>query len=343
MKKLLIVSLVLMMVFSLTACTKGDPEPDLEDDVDVSAESPKEEPLKVAAILSGPINDMGWNASAHEGLLMLEEEFGCEISFMESIARSDYEETFRNYASSGYDVIFGHGFEFGDPAILVAEEFPDTQFVIISSDISNGVNLGSTTTKNTDQGFIAGALAALLTESNIVAGIGGMDIPPIRENIVGFRSGAKYINPDIKVTQIMTGSNEDVAGLKETAKAMINEGADVLFNNADQAGLGGIEACEEEGIWAIGSNQDQNVLAPDTVFQSVIKSTPHLFKHIIGLMQDGTYEAKFHGLGVKEGAIYLADWHGYDEEYPEIAEKLDEIMKGLGDGSIVYDPAESSF
>ncbi len=345
MKKLLVVILMFMMVFGSVACQATEDAPVVEEPVaeEPVVEEPVEEPLKVAALLSGPINDMGWNASAYEGLLMLEDSYGCEISYLENVAQSDMEENFRNYALQGYDVIFGHGFQFGDAATKVAAEFPDTDFIIISSDISNGTNLGSANTKNEDQGFIAGALAAMISETGMVAGLGGMDIPPIRSSVVGFAAGAKYINPDIEVKTVLTGSNDDVGKAKETALALIDDGVDVIFANANQAGLGSIEACQDRGVWSIGSNQDQNPSAPETVVQSIIKSTPQLFNYVVGLIVDGTYEAKFHGLGVKEGAIFLSDWHGFDETFPEAVAELDEVIQGLADGSIQYDPSEYDF
>lgn len=330
---------VLLMLGILAGCAgTGAPAAEEPPAVPEAPEAPpSEEPLKVAALLSGPINDMGWNASAYEGLLALEAEFGCEINYAESVEQSDMEETFRAFALQGYDVIFGHGFQFGDAATRVAEEFPDTHFVVISSDISNGTNLGSANTVTEDQGFIAGALAALTSESGVVGGIGGVDIPPIRGPILGFMAGAEYVNPDIEVIAVLTGSNDDVAKAKETAVTMIENGADVIFANANQAGLGSIEACKEAGVWAVGSNQDQNPIAPEAVFQSVIKSTPKLFTYVVEQMINGTYEARFHGLGVREGAIFLSDWHGYDAQLPEVKAEIEKIIEGLKDGSITYD------
>ena len=239
-----------------------------------SAEEPKGEEktgLKVALMLSGPISDMGWNASAYEGLEQAEKDFGIETAYQESIAQSDIEEVFRGYAQQGYDLIIGHGFQFADTALKVATEFPDVKFVITSSNITQEPNLGSVNLDNVQQGFLMGAVAAIVSETNVVGGIGGQEIPPIKGSVVGFEQGAKHVNPDIKVLTALTGSNDDVAKAKETALAMIDQGADVVMTNANQAGLGSIEACKEKGVYAIGSNQDQNDMAPDAVVVSGIK------------------------------------------------------------------------
>lgn len=338
MKKKLSVLLVLLLVFTLfTGCTPTD-EPSVEPSEE-PAEEPMEEatPMKVAALMPGPINDMGWNATAYNGLLAIEEQFGANISYVENVSSSDMEEVFRNFALQGYDIIFGHGFEFGDPALRVAEDFPDTTFIIVSSDITNGSNLSSVNFAAPQQGFIAGALAAIITESNVVAGIGGLDIPPIRQPILGFMAGAEYVNPDIDVRTVMTGSNDDVAGLKETAYAMLDEDADVIFALADQAGMGAIEATTDRGKWSIGANVDQNEFSPQAVVQSVIKDSPILFTYMVDMIYNDTYKAGAYELGVAENAISLADWHGYDEEFPEAKVEIEKIIAGLKSGEISID------
>jgi basic membrane protein A len=342
MKKFLALALVMLMFVSAVGCTTADEPAEVEEEP-TEAQEPEtpevseETPLKVAVLLPGPINDMGWNASAYEGLLAVESEFGAEISYQENVSQSDMEEVFRNFALAGYDVIFGHGFQFGDTAAIVADAFPDTKFVITSSSTSNGSNLGSVNSGVDQQGFLAGVMAAKLSETGKVGAIGGINIPPITGPIYGFYAGANYINPDIEVTAILTGSFDDVTKAKETARAMIDTGVDVIFANANQAGLGSIEACEDAGIYAIGSNQDQNPLAPDTVVQSVIKSTTRLFTYVVDKVVKGEFEGTFYKLGIDEGAIFLADWHGYDESMPELKAEMDEIIAGMKDGSVTYD------
>ena len=341
MKKILTVALVLLMVMSVVGCTTAEEPAEVDEEpIAQEPETPEvveEMPLKVAVLLPGPINDMGWNASAYEGLLAIESEFGADISYQENVTQSDMEEVFRNFALAGYDVIFGHGFQFGDTAAKVAEEFPDTKFVITSSSVSNGSNLGSVNSGVDQQGFLAGVMAAKLSTTGKVGAIGGVEMPPVTGPIYGFYAGVNYINPDIAVTAILTGSFDDVTKAKETAKAMIDTGVDVIFANANQAGLGSIEACEEAGVYAIGSNQDQNPIAPDTVVQSVIKSTTVLFTHVIDKVVNGEFEGKYYELGIREGAIFLADWHGYDESIPGLKTEMDEVIAGMKDGSVTYD------
>lgn len=86
--------------------------------------------LKVALCLSGAANDMGWCQSAYEGLKLLESDYGCETAYTENLTPDDIEAAFADYAANGFDVVIGHGYEFGDPAIEVAEQYPDTKFIV---------------------------------------------------------------------------------------------------------------------------------------------------------------------------------------------------------------------
>ncbi|MGI9951480.1 BMP family protein [Moorellaceae bacterium AZ2] len=297
--------------------------------------SEEKKQLKIALLLPGPINDMGWNASAYEGLKQAEEKYGASVAYVENVAQSDMEENFRGFALQGYDLIIGHGFQFGDAAMKVASQFPNVKFVVTSSNISQAPNVASVNIDNEMQGFVMGAVAALLTKSGTVGAIGGEQIPPIVGSVEGFEKGAKYINPNIKVLTAYTGNFNDVNKAKETALAMIAQGADIIMANANQAGLGSIQACQEKKVLAIGSNMDQNPIAPDTVVVSVIKSVPVLISYVVDLIYNNEFEAKFYNLGVKEGAVYLSPWHGFEDKIPQdVKDRVAGILKDLEEGKL---------
>jgi len=334
----LIALLLVLAMLVVAGCGSAQSTGDTQTETPAAEEKEQEqakEPLKVALLLSGPISDMGWNASAYEGLQKVAKDYGVETSYTESIPQSDIEEVFRGYAQQGFDVIIGHGYQFGDAALKVAPEFPDVKFVVTSSNITQEPNLASVNLDNVQQGFLMGAAAAYLSESGIVGAIGGQDMPPIKGSVDGFVQGAKHVKPDIEVLTAMTGSNDDVTKAKETAMAMIDKGADVVMANANQAGLGSIEACQEKGVYAIGSNQDQNEIAPDTVVVSGIKSNPVLITFVVEKVLDGEFEPTFYPLGVKEKAVYLSPFHGFEEKIPqEIRDKIMAIQEDMISGKI---------
>lgn len=337
-RRLLSALLFALIILSIAGCggkKAEEPSPTQEED------EIGEAPFKVALLLPGPITDMGWNASAYEGLMAARDELGVEVAYTENVSPSDAGEFYRGYAERGFGIVIGHGFQFGDGAKLVAKEFPETAFVVTSSNIHEAPNLASVNINDIEAGFILGSIAGLMTKSNKVGYIGGMEIPSIIDAGEGFRGGAKHTNPNIEVSVVYTGSFDDLAKAKESAFSMIEGGVDIMMSNANQAALGSIEACKERSIMAIGYPSDQHDLAPGTVLVSGIKSVPSMFTYVIDLAMQKELEPRFYRLGLKEKALYLSPWYEFEDKVPnEVKEKvkaiIDEIvtgtleLKGLG-------------
>jgi len=332
-KKITCMALALLLLLSAGCASPGDAiEPngeELEDNTQADVPS-------VALLLNGPISDMGWNASAYNALLQIEEIYGAQISYAESVSQSDMGDMFRNYAEQGYDMIYGHGSQFMDACLSVHTEYPEVQFVIINGPSPTEPNVACTQIADDHQGYLMGSFAALMTQTGTVGIVGGLELPPITNAIRGFEAAVASLNPDARVLSAMTGSFDDAAAAKETAIAFINEGADYVGAVAAAAGMGAIEGCQEEGVCAIGgSGGDQSGAAPDTVAVSVIKdiSVPFLMsyeKHMAGELKP-----EISRFGVGEGAVYYSPYHNFEDKIPEEVQiKLDEVIQGLSDGSI---------
>ncbi|MBE3581852.1 MAG: BMP family protein [Thermoanaerobacteraceae bacterium] len=294
---------------------------------------------KVALLLPGPISDKGWNASAYEGLMMAKEKFGFETAYRENLGLSDIEEAFRVYAQEGYDIIIGHGFQFGDPAKKVAKEFPKIKFLITSSNIFQEPNVASLDILNKQVGFLGGVAAALITKSNKIGFVGGMAIPSIIIAQEGFAAGAKYAKPDVQVLSTLIGSFDDVAKAKETALAYIGQGADIIMHDADQGGLGVIHACKEKNVLAIGYGKDQSDLAPENLIVSSIQSVPAGLTYVLQEIVEGRFAAKAYEAGIKQGATGLV-WNEHlaaKHVSPEVRKKIDDIIREVADGKINID------
>ncbi len=342
MKRLLVMMTVL--VFALTAYTGAAESRATESGTTTASESSVEttstatagdESLQVALVMSGPVNDQGWNASAFEGLEIIEETLGAEISFTENVAASDFEEIYRGYAELGYDIIYGHGFEFGDIAIAVAPDYPETFFFVTGSDIGQEPNVAGLENRNDQQGFLAGAVAAQQSQSDIVGVVGGGEIPSIISYVEGFEQGAKYVNPDITVLKNYTGDFNDPAPAKQLASSMIAEGADVLTHNANAAGLGVFEAVEEagEGVWMIGAVSDQFETLPEQTITSALSNLRDTMVVAAELYVNGEMSGVGQSFGITEGVVGLADFR----EHPVTEEQqaqLDEISGMLESGEI---------
>ncbi len=202
------------------------------------AESDKK--VRVALILEGAISDMSWNATAYNGLMKIE-ALGAEVKYIENTPASSVADAIRTFGDEGYDVIFLATSSFADAGAATAKEYPETQFFFINSSVVD-TNCASFVIQDAEQGFLMGALSALLTQSKTVGFIGGLEIQPIKNGGQGFAQGVAYVDPEIKILSQNTGSMDDVNAAKELAKSFIGQGADVLSPMANQASLGVMEA-----------------------------------------------------------------------------------------------------
>jgi basic membrane protein A len=261
--------------------------------------------FKVALLTPGPISDQAWNAGAYQGLLRIKDSLNAHISHIQTKTPAEIEENFRQYGAQGYDLVFGHGFEFQDPSLRVAPEFRNTVYVNVSA-VKTDSNVAAIEFNFGDGAYLAGIVAGANTKSNIIGVIGGAEFPPVVKAFKAFEAGAKSVNPNITVLSSYLGSWDDVSAAKEQALAQIARGADMIFQNADNAGLGVFQAAREtktKQIRVFGSNSDQNHIAPEVTLGSVIIDLPHAFLLIAKEVQEKKFTPRVITLGAKEDVI----------------------------------------
>jgi basic membrane protein A len=264
-------------------------------------------PLKAALVLSGPINDGGWNTSAYDGLQLLKSKLGFEIAYSEQVAQADQVNTLRNYAKKGYDIVIGHGFEYGEPLKQVAAEYPSIKFYQVGGN-AQAANLGSGSFTLGELSYLTGKLAAKFTKTNKIGFVGAMSIPTILAEVNQMRDTIKHFNPAASFTVSYTGSWDDVVKGKEVAMAQISSGVDVIVAIGDACDTGVIQASKEKGTHVIGWSGDFNSMAPEVVLTSGIQSVPELILSQGNLIKAGTWKSGFKNWGIEEGVEYLGKW-----------------------------------
>ena len=274
--------------------------------------------LRVALLLSGPANDGGWNAIALKGLKNAEEKYGIEIAYTEHVSVADAESAFMDYAAQNYDLIIGHGFQFGEPAVRVGKRFPNVKFVAIEAN-PYSENTASYRIAVEESGYLMGIIAASMSQSGVIGIVGGMEVPSIVKGLEAFKLGAKSYREDIQILESYLGSFTDVAKGKEAAMAMIDQKADVLSHVANQAGTGVIKAAESRGVLATGDSWDQSVIAPGTIICSNIYNVPNLVVNIIQLVRDGKFKGGIFDQGMRDHVVDLAPYHQFQDRIPEKA------------------------
>jgi len=277
--------------------------------------------LKVALILSGPANDQGWNAVALQGLKDAEAKFGIKSAYSENVGIADGEAAFMDYASQGYDLVIGHGFQYGDPAVAVAKKFPKAKFMAIEAS-SSSANAASYVIGCEQAGYLMGILAASLSKTGTIGFVGGIEQPSIVKIGEAYKLGAKAYNPAIKVLDVYIGSFTDVNLGKEAALALADKGADVLAHSANQAGTGVIKAAEERGLLATGDSWDQSVIAPKTVVCSTVYNVPVLVTIAVDKVHSGSFAGGVFNMGMKEGVVDIAPYHDFEAKIPAKAKAM---------------------
>jgi basic membrane lipoprotein Med (substrate-binding protein (PBP1-ABC) superfamily) len=285
-----------MSVFALTACSGGRETPAKTDSAT----------LRVALLTPGPISDQSWNGGAYAGLQRIRDSLGASISHVQTKTPAEFEENFRQYGAQGYDIVFGHGFEFQDAARRVGPEYPKTVYIVSSAGLSQSPNVAGIGFAFADASYLAGLVAGAMTKSGIVGTIGGTEIPPVRESFDAFVMGVHEAAPRTRVLRAYIGNWDDVSAGKEQAIAQINQGADIIFQNADAAGLGVFQAARESRkALVIGSNSNQNAVAPDITIGSVVIDLPHAFLTVARSVVGGTFKAEPISLGTESQVVTL--------------------------------------
>ncbi|MFN3683183.1 MAG: BMP family protein [Fimbriimonadaceae bacterium] len=324
MRRILLAS---ALVLALMGCASNEPGP-------TSGSAEGRQDFKVALLTPGPVNDSGWSALAYEGLLAIRDELGAEISNQEAKG-TQIRDAMRSYAQRGFRLVFGHGFEYNEPGVEIAKDFPDTVFVSSS---------GGKTAKNAgafrfylEQGFyLAGVMAADLSKSGVVAMIGGPKVPSIESTFKAFEAGAKAERPDIRVLTLFTGQDSDVAAAKRATLEAIAQGADLVIHQANAAAQGVFEACREKGVLAIGSNANQNENESGVVVASAVIVAKPAFVELAKDVRDGRYEGSIRLVGMDKGAIDFVINPKLESRVPEATrKKLDDLRAKILSGALV--------
>ncbi len=312
MKKLL--SLVIVLVVALSLVGTG------------TAESAA--PLKVALCMSGAVNDQGWNQTAYEGALKACETYGFELSYTENLATADIAAAFADYAASGYNVVIGHGYEFGDPALEVAESYPDVKFICTEANAASA-NVASYVMACEQTAYVEGIIAAMMTKSGKVGAIGPIQGDSLVKIINGFEDGALSVNPDLVVETAWTNSFVDSQLALEAATAMIEDGVDVIKHCANACGNGAISAAVDAGIWCQGDSYDQSSLAPDNILDSALYNLDVVLNIALGTVADGTFQGEVYNLGMADNAVAVLLSANLPEDVAAAAqEAIDAITSG---------------
>lgn len=331
-RKPLLFSLVLLVALVLGACQPGGGEANCAD----------EDTLCVGLVTDvGEVDDKSFNQSAWEGVQRAEAELGATVDFIETQDAADYAANIALFADQGYDVIVTVGFAMGEATLTAAATYPDIDFIGVDQFQGAAVaNVAGLIFPEDRAGFLAGALAAMLSQSGTIAAVLGTDlVPPVVAFKEGYENGAEYINPDITIISTYHPGGLDVAFTDPewgatTARQALDQGADVVFGAGGKTGNGALqEVAGVEGAYCIGVDSDQWETVPEAhncLVSSAMKLiTPGVF-NLVQASAEGTFAG-----GNSVGDVGLAPFHDFDSQISqEIKDTLADLDAQLRDGSL---------
>jgi basic membrane protein A len=297
----------------------------------------------------GGLGDKSFNDGSYAGLELAKEKLGVEIAVVESKEMTDYVPNLSGLAEDGANIVFAVGFLMADAMVESAMNNPDAYFAgidIFVDPASAPKNALGILFKEHESGYLAGVVAGLMTkqyasasprlnDKNVVGAVLGMDIPPVERYQAGFYAGVKSVNPDCKVLSVVTGSFTDLAKGKEAAIAMIEQGADIVFQIAGLTGIGALQAAKEKGICGIGVDVDQYAVAPEAIITSAEKRLTQATYLVIESVVNNTFEGGIIEYGINEDATGISPYHEFDNVIPKaVKDAVNKAIKDMKAGKI---------
>ncbi|MCY3742033.1 MAG: BMP family protein [Candidatus Poribacteria bacterium] len=303
--------------------------------------TPEPGTFKVGMLLPGSIKDQGWNALAHDGLTAIEAELGAEIDYVESLTPDVWETDFRAYAMDGYRLIFGHGYEYQEAAIAVAQDYPEIIF-ITSAGASGAIreNVSPIVFRLEQATYLLGMIAGLMTQTDKIGMVGGQELPSGSSVFMAFEGGVKSVNPNAVLQRAYVGDWESIAKARDIATTQIQEGVDFIFHNANEAGLGVFEAvimAQDAGktAYSFGANRDQSAVSPRAVLANAV-ITPKAYIQLATAVKAGTFESKLYVFTMTtDGAIALTYNPELKSQVPEeVQQKVEAARQQILAGTL---------
>lgn len=326
---------VVLLSMVLTACSSG--------------------PDKVCIVLdAGGENDKSFNEYSLKGAREAAAEMGLDFAHVVSSSH-EYGPNINRFVDEGCDLIITVGFLMGEVTAEAARANPDVQFAIIdlayfpgfgcSADVADcyseegGLsNVSSLMFAEDEVGYLAGTLAACMSETGVIGSVSGMEIPPVIRFVTGYQNGARAFNPDIETLNVYVPEfNDPVTGIK-MGDDQIQKGADVIFGVGGNTGNAGILAAHEAGLFAIGVDVDQYYTFPDvapSLLTSAAKNMDVAAGEAVRAFARGELESGIRLSNVANGGIGLAPYHDLDDVIPEACKTaVDAAADGLRNGVI---------
>jgi basic membrane protein A len=369
-KHYVILAGLLVMAFILGACATATPEPvqlpepteePMEEPTEEPMEEPTEEPMeevvKICQVTDvGGIDDKSFNATAYKGIQDAEAMLGVEGAFLESQQQADYEVNINAFVEEDCDLIVTVGFLLGDATAAAAAANPGIPFTIVDFAYDPTIpNVIGQVFNTQEAAFLAGYVAAGVSETGTVGTFGGIQIPPVTVFMDGFVLGVDHYNSvhgtDVNTlgwdptaqTGLFTGNFESLDDGRAMGESLMDEGADIILPVAGPVGLGTAAAAQERGnTLIIGVDADWVLTSPEyeaITLTSVLKNMDVTTVNVIKTVLDGTFAGGVNVGTLENGGVGLASFHMLDDNVPaDLKAELEDVAAQIISGELSASP-----
>ncbi len=301
--------------------------------------------LKVGLVTDvGRIDDGTFNQYAYEGLTRAAQEHGLEVEVFQTETPAEYEANLRQSIEQGCTLIVTVGSTTGPMVERLSVRFPQVHFIIVDYEpLPESRNVTGLVFAEDQAGFLAGALAGLVTERETVGFIGGVDVPPVRKFHRGFEHGLAFTNRRAKVVAVYTDSFTDLKAGEQAAAGLVEQGADVVFAAAGASGSAALRVAARDGAWVIGVDQDQwvttfeegRVPGAERLLTSAVKRVDRAVYTAVVQALEGKLHSGVLRFDLTNDGVGLASYHAADVAVPsEVRGKILEVTEGMRSGRI---------
>lgn len=300
----------------------------------VSPSFAAEKAVTIGLVLSiGGLEDQSFNDAAYDGVQQLRKEGNFLVEVVEPGTISGIEPALEYFCQRRMDLVCAVGIFANDALRRVSQQYPSQQFILLDSVVTSS-NVLSILFDEEQGSFYAGAYAAMISKTNVVGFVGGMDSPVIASFERGFKNGARFVNADVQIISRYVGNTPEAFNMPDTAYNLgmdiAQKGADVIYHASGKSGLGLIDASRRGNFLVVGVDSDQSRIAPGKVPASMVKRIDLALVKAVNLFVKGEFKGGIWTLGLQDKGIELAHSRfNRNLLTPEISARLHEVEEFL--------------
>ena len=286
-----------------------------------SAAALAQDKTKVGFIYVGPIGDHGWSYQHNEGRLAVEKEFGdkVETTYVENVSEGpDAERAIERLARDGNQLIFTTSFGFMNPTLKVAGKFPDVKFEHATG-FKRADNVSTYSARFYEGRYVIGQIAAKVSKTGVAGYVASFPIPEVVRGINAFVLGARSVNPDFKLKVVWVNSWFDPGREADAAKALIDQGADIISQHTDSPAP--LQIAAERGVFGFGQASDMHKFAPDNQLTAIVDNWSDYYIARTKAVMDGTWESQDVWGGFAANMVNMAPYANLPDDIVAMAKQ----------------------